>query len=72
MGGRSGVSKAVEDSRSPPALRVGHPEKGRKAVSWVACPQGVEGSGMAGPGETLESPWPPLAILPWQQRQRGG
>jgi hypothetical protein len=27
--------------------------------------QGVEGSGIPGPGETLGSPWPPLAIRPW-------
>jgi hypothetical protein len=33
----------------------------------VACPQGVEGLGMAGPGETLGSPWPPLAIGPCLQ-----
>jgi hypothetical protein len=31
------------------------------AVSGVACSQGVEGSGMAGPSDTL-GPWPPLAI----------
>jgi hypothetical protein len=36
---------------------------GHKAVSGVAvCPHGIEGSGMAGPGESLGSPWPPLAI----------
>jgi hypothetical protein len=46
------LSKRVEDSRRPPALR---------AVSGVARPQGVEGSGTVGPGETLGSPWPPLA-----------
>jgi hypothetical protein len=34
-----GVSKRVVD--------------GRKAISGVARPQGVEGYGMAGPGETL-------------------
>jgi hypothetical protein len=27
-----------------------------------ARPQGTVGSGMAGPGESLRSPWPPLAI----------
>jgi hypothetical protein len=32
------------------------------AVSGVACPQGVERQGMEGPGETLGSPWLPLAI----------
>jgi hypothetical protein len=41
---------------------VGHPKNDRKAVSAVARPQGIEGSGMAGPGKTLGSPWPPLAI----------
>jgi hypothetical protein len=31
----------------------------------MAHPKGVEGSGMAGPGETLGSPWPPpLSIRP--------
>jgi hypothetical protein len=57
-----GVSKGVEDGRRPPALRAGHPRNGRKAASGVARPQGVEGSGMAGPGETLGSPWIHLAI----------
>ena len=28
----------------------------------MARPQGVEGLGMAGPGETVRSPWPPLSI----------
>jgi hypothetical protein len=37
---------------------------GRKAVSRVACPQGVEDLGMAGPSDTSGSPWPPLAIRP--------
>jgi hypothetical protein len=27
--------------------------------------QGVEGSSMAGPGDTLGRPWPPFAIRPW-------
>jgi hypothetical protein len=35
---------------------------GLKDVSGVARPQGEEGSGMAGPGETLKSPWIPLVI----------
>jgi hypothetical protein len=35
------------------------------AVSGVVCQQGVEGYDMAVPGETLGSPWPPLAIRPW-------
>jgi hypothetical protein len=65
MGARRGVSKEVEDGRRSPALRVGHPWNSHKAVSGVACPQGVEGSGMAGPGETLGSPWPPIAIRLW-------
>jgi hypothetical protein len=34
--------------------------KGEEDVWGVVCPQGVEGSGMAGPGETLGSPWIPL------------
>jgi hypothetical protein len=35
-----------------------------RPVSGMARQQGVEGSGMAGPGDTLGSPWPPLAIRP--------
>jgi hypothetical protein len=50
-----GVSKRLEDRRSLLALR---------AVLGVACPQGVEGSGMAVPGKTLGSPWPAFAIRP--------
>jgi hypothetical protein len=59
---RRGVSKTVADGGRPPGLRAGHYRNGRKAVSGVAWPQGIEGSGMAGPGETLGSPWIPLAI----------
>jgi hypothetical protein len=54
---RRGVSKEVEDSRRPSALRAGHPRNNRKAVSGVAHPQGVERLGMVSPGETLGSPW---------------
>jgi hypothetical protein len=50
---RRGVSKGVEDGHRPLALRVGHPQNGRK---------GVEGPGMAGPGETLGIPCIPLTI----------
>jgi hypothetical protein len=32
------------------------------AISGVALPQGIEGWGMAGLGETLRSHWPPLAM----------
>jgi hypothetical protein len=41
--------------------------KGTEAVWGVARPQGVEGSGMAGPHETLESPWIPLPVRAWVQ-----
>jgi hypothetical protein len=58
---RRGVSKGATGHRLP-ALRVGHPRNGLKAVSGVARPQGIEGSGIAGPGETLRSPCTPLAI----------
>jgi hypothetical protein len=64
---RRGVFKGVNDDRRPPALQAGHPRTDRKAVSRVAPQQGVEGSGMAGPGETLESPWIPLSIQAWLQ-----
>jgi hypothetical protein len=59
---RHGVSKMVEDGRRGKAVS-GVARRG-KAVSGVARPQGVEGQFMAGPGETVGSPWPPLAILP--------
>jgi hypothetical protein len=38
----------------------GHPRNGCKAVSGMARPQGIEGYGMAGLGETLGSLWIPL------------
>jgi hypothetical protein len=43
---------------------AGRPPNGRKAVWGVAHPQGVEGSGIARPGETLGSPWILLALRP--------
>jgi hypothetical protein len=57
-----GVSKGVKDGCMPPTLWAGHPRNGHKAVSGLARPQGVQGLGMAGPGETLGSPWIPLTI----------
>jgi hypothetical protein len=59
---RHGVSKGVEDSRRPPALQAGHSRNSHKAVSGVARPQGIEGLGMVGPGDTLGSPWIPLGL----------
>jgi hypothetical protein len=53
---QSEVSKGVGDGCKPLALRAGHPRNGHKAVSGVAHPQGIEGSGIAGPGATLGSP----------------
>jgi hypothetical protein len=38
---REGVSKGEKDGHTPPALQVGHPPKGGKAVLGVARPQGV-------------------------------
>jgi hypothetical protein len=61
-----GVSKGVEDDRRPPTLRAGHLINGHEAVSGMARPQSVEGSGMAGPGETLGSPLIPLAVRAWR------
>jgi hypothetical protein len=61
---RRGLSKRVEDGRRPPALWAGYPRNGCKAGLVVACPQGIEGSGMAGPGETSGSPWIPLPYGP--------
>jgi hypothetical protein len=43
VGVRRGMSRIVEDGRRPPALLVGHPRNGCKAVLGVARPQGVEG-----------------------------
>jgi hypothetical protein len=62
---RCGVSKGVEDGRRLPALQVGHPRNSHKAVSGVSRPQGIDWLGMAGLGETLGSPWIPLAIGAW-------
>jgi hypothetical protein len=59
---RRGVSKGVEDGRRLPALQASYPRNDHKAVSRVACPQGIEQSRMAGLGETLKSPWIPLPI----------
>jgi hypothetical protein len=61
---RRGVSQGVEDSRRLLGARAagGSPLRGHKTVSGVARPQGVEELGMAGRGETLGSPWIPLAI----------
>jgi hypothetical protein len=39
------------------------PRNGRKANSRVARPQSVEGLGMAGPFETLGSPWLQLNLI---------
>jgi hypothetical protein len=39
----------------------GPPVNDHKAVLGLACPQGVDGLGMAVLGETIRSPWPPLA-----------
>jgi hypothetical protein len=49
IGVRRGVSKGVED---------GHFKGGPPTAL------GIEKLGMAGPGETLGCPWPPLAIRP--------
>jgi hypothetical protein len=64
---RREVSKGVEDSRRLPALWGGPPRNSRQAVLGVARLQGIKwsgmvGPGMAGPGETLGSPWIPHAI----------
>jgi hypothetical protein len=58
IGVHSGVSKGVEEESRLPTLRVDH-------LSGVARPQGIERLGMAGLGETLGSPWAPLAIRLW-------
>jgi hypothetical protein len=49
-----GVSESVEDGRWLPALQAGHPPC-RQATPETAWP-------VAGPSDTLGSPWPPLAI----------
>jgi hypothetical protein len=59
----------LEDGCKPPNLGEGHLRNGRKVVSGVACLQGVEESGMTGPGETLGSSWIPLAIRASGQRE---
>jgi hypothetical protein len=56
---------------------AGHPRNGHKAISGGTYPQGVEGAGMASPGETfiliepvcletLWSLWIPLAMGVWE------
>jgi hypothetical protein len=54
------------ERRRPQAAHLvdGPPLKQPKAVSEVACPQGTDRLGMAGPSDTLGSPQPPLAIRP--------
>jgi hypothetical protein len=47
------MSLGVEDGRRPPTPEVRHPRKGHKAVSGVVRPEGLEGSGMAGPGKNF-------------------
>jgi hypothetical protein len=62
IGVRHGVFKGVDDSCRPPVLLVGHPRNVCKTVSGVARLRDVEGLGLAGPSDTLGSPWPPLTI----------
>jgi hypothetical protein len=50
---RASNSKRVEDSHRRPALWAGHSRNDCKAVSEEAHPQGVEGLGLAGSGETI-------------------
>jgi hypothetical protein len=42
--------------------RTGKGIPGGRRWPQAARPQGLEGSGMAGPGETLGSPWIPLPV----------
>jgi hypothetical protein len=69
------VSKAVFNLKCisrlhqthPLYAQVGsHPRNAHKAVLGGTHPQGVEGAGMAGPGETLGSLWIPLAMGVWE------
>jgi hypothetical protein len=59
----------VEDGRRQATLGADYLQNARKVASGVARPQGVEGLGMAGPGETLESPWPPPFPRPTEAKQ---
>jgi len=73
IGVRRGVSKGVEDGCRPPVLQEDLPWNGPKAVSGKTPPQAVQWLGMSDPGETLGSPWPPLAIRAWiGWEERGG
>jgi hypothetical protein len=58
---RRGVSKGVEDGRRPTALQAGHPRNNHKAILGLVHPQGMKGWAWR-QGETLGSPWIPLAI----------
>jgi hypothetical protein len=52
-------------------MAAGHPTCGRPPLKQpsgcfrIGCLQGIEGSGMAGPGDMLGNLWPPLATRPW-------
>jgi hypothetical protein len=63
-----GLSKGVKYGRRLPAMQAGHSQNGHKAVSGVVHPQGIKGSGMEGPGETLASLWIPLAMRTWRRQ----
>jgi hypothetical protein len=54
--------QGVEDCHRRPALWSGHPQTTVRLYPKMARPQGMDRSGMAGPGETLGSPWILLAI----------
>jgi hypothetical protein len=60
-----GVSKGVEDGVGRPPYGQATTEVAIRLFQWWPTPQGIERLGMAGPGETLGSPWPPLDIRPW-------
>jgi hypothetical protein len=47
-------------------MAAGYPPCGQATLEMTIKPfWGVEGAGMAGPGETLVSPWIPLVIRAW-------
>jgi hypothetical protein len=52
----------IQKGRRRPQAALSAGGRPQKAVSEVVSTQGVEGLCMASPGETLESPWIPLAI----------
>jgi hypothetical protein len=60
-----GVSKGEEDGHRPSALRAATPRTAVRPFEGLAALRAWKRQDMEGSGE-IGSPWPPLAIRPWQ------